>query len=293
MGHFARDCRKTSKSVSGTSTGTMPAEESLRVKTESRVVKCYGCGEIGHKKPECPVKKKASVLKVGPSRVLRRNEMLATVCGISMPVTLDTGAEVSVLPAEADCVLRYTGEQVTLTEVLDNLTSRTAPLAEAELTIGGEVVKTVAAMVPGEFIKWEGALAFDTDDSSSLDSLIRLSKVRVARYKDDRKYSPVMVTQDGHIQGAVMWADIPCEVKRQNEEPTRLMQQGGTRLRVLPREGDNNLAAQETLQVVEPVTADMTTVAADSAELDRVEAIDVGNDGDILVVGADSYDDVG
>ena len=153
----------------------------------------------GHKKPECPVKKKASVVKVGPSRVLRRNEMLATVGGISMPVTLDTGAEVSVLPAEADCVLRYTGEQVTLMGVLDNLTSRTAPLAEAELTIGGEVVKTVAAMVPGEFIKWEGALAFDTDDSSSLDSLIRLNKVRVARYKDDRKYSPVMVTQDDHI----------------------------------------------------------------------------------------------
>ena len=152
VGHFARDCRKTSKSVSGTSMGTMPAEESLRVKTESRVVKCYGCGEIGHKKPECPVKKKASVVKVGPSRVLRRNEMLATVGGISMPVTLDTGAEVSVLPAEADCVLRYTGEEVTLIGVLDNLTSRTAPLAEAELTIGGEVVKMVAAMVPGQFI---------------------------------------------------------------------------------------------------------------------------------------------
>ena len=61
---------------------------------------------------------------------------------------------------------------------------------------------------------------------------------------------------------------------------------------MLPREGDNNLAAQETPQVVETVTADMTTVAADSAELDRVGEIDVGNDGDVLVVGADSYDDV-
>ena len=69
-------------------------------------------------------------MKVGPSRVLRRNEMLATVGGISMPVTLDTGAEVSVLPEEADSVLRYTGEKVTLTGVFDNLTSRTAPLAD-------------------------------------------------------------------------------------------------------------------------------------------------------------------
>ena len=48
--------------------------------------------------------------------------MLATVGGISMPVTLDTGAEVSVLPEKADSVLEYTGENITLTGVFDNLT---------------------------------------------------------------------------------------------------------------------------------------------------------------------------
>ena len=100
-GHFARDCRKSSKAVSNTSTNFTPAEDNQKVKTEGRVVKCYGCVEVGRKKPDCPNKnKKASVVKVGHSRVLRRNEMLATVGGISMPVTLDTGAEVSVLPEE-------------------------------------------------------------------------------------------------------------------------------------------------------------------------------------------------
>ena len=122
-GHFARQCRKPSKGGSN-SASTNSTEESTKVKTEGKVVKCYGCGEVGHKKPECPKKKKASVVKIGRSKVLRHNKMLATLGGISMPVTLDTGAEVSVLPMEADCVKRYTGETVTLSGVFDNAMSR-------------------------------------------------------------------------------------------------------------------------------------------------------------------------
>jgi len=91
---------------------------------------------------------------VGPSLVLRRSEMLATVVGILMPVTLYTGEEVSVLPEEADSVLKYTGEKVTLAGVFDNSTSKTAQLVEAELTIGREVIRTIAAMVPGDATLW-------------------------------------------------------------------------------------------------------------------------------------------
>ena len=97
VGHFARECRNSSRGANSSMSNT-PSDDIPKIKTEGKVIKCYRCGEIGHKKPECPNKKKASVVKVGPSRVLRRNEMLATVGGISMPVTLDTGAEVSVLP---------------------------------------------------------------------------------------------------------------------------------------------------------------------------------------------------
>ena len=87
-GHFAKDCRSKGKDNTS-SVSTNSTEESTKVKSESRIIKCYGCGEIGHKKPDFPKKKKASVVKLGMSKVLRRKEMLATMGGISMPVTLD------------------------------------------------------------------------------------------------------------------------------------------------------------------------------------------------------------
>jgi len=68
-----------------------------------------------------------------------------------MPVTLDTGAELSVLPEEAYWVLKFTGEKVSLTGIFDDSTPTTAPLAKAELTVGSEVIKTIAAMVSRDY----------------------------------------------------------------------------------------------------------------------------------------------
>ena len=132
-----------------------------------------------------------------------------------MTLVTDTfaGAEVSVLPIEADCVKRYTGETVTLGGVFENATSRKAPLLEAEIVIVGDVVTTVAAMVEGEYINWEGALAFDIDSDKSLELFGKLNRIRTERYKGDRKYSSVTVTDNGHVQGAIMWLDIRNHVK--------------------------------------------------------------------------------
>ena len=279
---------KGSTSISSSGASTNSTEESTKVKLEGKVFKCYGCGKTGHKKPDCSNKKKASVVKLGSSRTLRRNEMLATVGGISMPVTLNTGAEVSVLPMEAECVKRYTGETVTLGGVFDNATSRQAPLAEAELIIGGETVNTIAAMVEGQYINWKGALAFDTDDEKALELFGRLNRIRANNYKGDRKYSPVIVMGTGHIQGVVMWADIPKEVIQQENMSDIPVAQGGARLRVLTCEADGTqVIPSRNPSVTTPVLA----VSQSEGKETHSEEIDGGVSQQIPDSGEDSAEE--
>ena len=108
------------------------------------------------------------------------------------------------------------------------------------------MVTTVAAMVEGKYINWEGALAFDTDGSKSLELLNQLNSIRVEKYRGDRKYSPVVLTGEGHIQGAVMWSDIPNEVRQLGDSQGEPEKQGGARLRVMSCERETNQVAQET-----------------------------------------------
>ena len=67
-------------------------------------VKCFECGELGHKSPSCPKRKGKATKRVSTRRrrteVLADNELLGRVNGYWFPMTLDTGASVSLIPRE-------------------------------------------------------------------------------------------------------------------------------------------------------------------------------------------------
>ena len=73
----------------------------------------------------------------------------------------------------------------------------------------------------------------------------QLNKVRTERYKGDRKYSPVVITDNGNVQGAVMWSDILKEVKQLGDVANEPETQGGARLRVLSCDTGTNQVARE------------------------------------------------
>ena len=196
--------------------------------------------------------------------------------------------------------------------MFENATSRTAPLAEAEIVIGGELVTTVAAMVEGEYINWEGALAFDTDNEKALKFFRQLNNIRAKRYKGDRKYSPVIITDVGDIQGAVMSSDIPKEVKQLGDVTEEPETQGGARLRVLSCETEASQVAPDretnqtvpqsthsqsegsetqTQEVAETVTGDRGSPQTTDSREDSAEEDDAGITDDVLAVGEESYDE--
>ena len=81
---------------------------------------CFSCRELGHKSPQCPNKRKEKVkrIKILPELVecLAENNVMASVNNHLVPMTLDSGAEVTIVPQEfvkpSDCMeekLKFNG----------------------------------------------------------------------------------------------------------------------------------------------------------------------------------------
>ena len=80
-------------------------------------VTCYNCRQRGHIAPNCPKRNnKVKRVKVCKDQIvsLRRNEIFGVVGPHRMPVTCDTGAEVTVVPEECVEPHQKTGETCVL-----------------------------------------------------------------------------------------------------------------------------------------------------------------------------------
>ena len=112
--HIARNCpRKVTyqdkeKAYSG------ERNSSDRPKPVPRSMKCYNCHEFGHESPECP-KTRPSVKRVGlettQPRLLKPNECVVRIMNVQCIMTVDTGAEVTLIPKELFPCQCFTGEE--------------------------------------------------------------------------------------------------------------------------------------------------------------------------------------
>ena len=83
----------------------MQKQESTSVTPrETKPVVCYSCGEVGHKFNQCPKKPKDRVKRIeipfNDIKALRKNEIMAEISGIKIPVMIDSGAQLTLVPLE-------------------------------------------------------------------------------------------------------------------------------------------------------------------------------------------------
>ena len=129
-GHFAAECRRR---LAGDKPALPRQEVPLQVQQpltrpeipkatrgerDMSQVTCFHCRQQGHISPNCPKKPSSQVRRVQVTEdlieMLKENEVFVAVGPHRMPVTLGTGAEITVVPEEAVDPSQFTGESRTL-----------------------------------------------------------------------------------------------------------------------------------------------------------------------------------
>jgi len=106
-------------------------------------------------------------VKLSSCKDLGHNDTMAKVGGVSLPVTQDTGADITLLPAELGGVNDQTERTAIVKGVWDQ--PRAAPVAQVQLVVGEVELKVTAAMIPGNQLGWEGTLALSLDDPDQVE----------------------------------------------------------------------------------------------------------------------------
>ena len=91
---------------------------------------------------------------------------MAELLGILLPLTLDSGAQVTVVPEEAVKDSEFTGETTKCNGIVNE--GYLGRLANITLQIGGESFHREEVAVPGQDIAWTADMSVNLDDMQEL-----------------------------------------------------------------------------------------------------------------------------
>ena len=168
MAHISQDCHTRlaaeKQATPGTSHGLPPATTpTITPKTDKKLIICFNCHQAGHKSPQCTKKLTNTVkrIQIPINRVkpLKDNEVMATIEGQVLPTTIDSGAEITLVPEECVGVEQFTGEMVTLDAY--NMSKSVGKKCNIKITVSNRVFSRAAVAQPGDDISWTALVSFD------------------------------------------------------------------------------------------------------------------------------------
>ena len=165
---------------------------------------CFHCHQKGHNSPNCPAKKKVKKVRIFEERIasLISNEVFGAVGPHRMPITLDTGAEVSVVPEEAVEPHQFTGKERTLKSF--NNTESIGKVCTIDVTVGDQVLTKEAVTQPGVSLDWSACLSFDLKDPEERDVLTRQIEQRASLSHNDTLYVSLEVREGILVSGVLV-----------------------------------------------------------------------------------------
>ena len=185
-GHFAYECRSRltgDKQTTQRPEVPFPTQQPAVKKDQTgrkpdrslADVTCFHCRLQGHISTNCPKKTTPKVRKVlvqeDQIEVLGQNEIFGAVGPIRMPVTCDTGAEVTVVPEEAVEQEQLTGETCELRSFNDG--KSIGKCCTVQISVDGTTLNRKAVTQPGEALGWSVCLSLNLTDPEERDFLMK------------------------------------------------------------------------------------------------------------------------
>ena len=168
-------------------------------------VTCFHCRQQGHISPNCPKKTAAKVKKVKVREdlieKLRTNEVFGAVGPHRMPVTCDTGADITVVPEEAVEPDEFTGETCELRSFNDG--QSVGKRCVVTISAGNRRFTRKAVTQPGQSLGWSVCLSLDLADSGDRTFLLEQIANRDSLSENDTLYIPPEV-RDGFLVSGIL-----------------------------------------------------------------------------------------
>ena len=215
MGHYAAECRSRlagDRPAQPRQEGPAPAQQPTVTAEAPRPGKqfqrplaettCFSCHQKGHISPNCPTRKnKVKKVTVEESKLesLKHNEVFGSVGPHRMPVTLDTGAEITVVPEEAVDPSQFTGDTCELRSF--NNTKSEGRKCVVQVSAGKQTFTKEAVTQPGKSLGWSVCLSLDLSDAKEREFLMEQMTARASMPERLTLYIPPEVRTGFLVSG--------------------------------------------------------------------------------------------
>ena len=286
-GHFAQECRTRLFKERQMQPGNNPPvpvvkKEPLAGSNQTRnlaEVTCFRCRQKGHISPDCPKRTtKIKRIKIPENKIvsLHRNEVFGAVGPHRMPITCDTGAEVTVVPEEAVEPHQKTGELCELKAFNDS--KATGEYCNITITVGDTTFERKAVTQPGANLGWSVCLSLDMADPQESQFLLREMTRRAAMKTEDTLYVPPEV-RDGYLMSGVLMEE--AQVVR--VKSTRVVPQSESEEQQLVEQAHENSTGEVPVQSTSVEAHVGETESEEKTEELTVDEVDeLKEDGGIL-----------
>ena len=177
------------------------------VKTEKRQVTCFTCHQKGHKSPQCPQKvNQVRRIQIPSNKIvpLKENELFGSVGGHCMPITCNSGADITVVPEEYVRQDQFTGGTCEVDSF--NKVRSSGKRCSIIVNIAGREFQRQAVTQPGDDLSWTVCLSLSFSKTDEMAFISQQMRDKLALQEEDICYLPPKM-ENGILKSGIMVRD--------------------------------------------------------------------------------------